>query len=54
MCFSINALCVFFMSSGYLVAAFEFRIFEIFWKIKLNQTVKINKNNLDGEGLMTF
>jgi hypothetical protein len=54
MCFSINVLCLFSLRSGYLVAVFELRKYEISWKINLGQTVKINKNNLDGEGLRTF
>jgi len=36
------------------VATFELRKYEISWKIVLGQTVKINRNNLDGEGLRTF
>jgi len=45
---------LFFQRSVYLVAAFELRKFEIFWKINLRKTVKINKNNLDGGRLTTF
>jgi hypothetical protein len=56
MCLSISVLCLFLLHSGNLVAAFELRKYEIFWKINLRvgQTVIIKKNNLDGEGLTTF
>lgn len=42
-----TALCWFFLSSCGIMAAFEIRNSEIFWKINLDQAVRIRDNNLD-------
>jgi len=44
---------LFSLSSVYLVAAFELSRLWIFWKINLDQTLKIHKTTLDRKGLNT-
>ena len=44
-----TAVCWFFLSSCPVMVAFEIRNLEIFWKINLDQAVRIRENNLYSE-----
>ena len=46
-----NVLCWLSLSSCYLVAAFELRRLEIFWKMNLDQTAVSHKNNFGHKGM---
>jgi hypothetical protein len=47
----LQCLIWFFLSSRHILTASEIRNLEIFWKINLDQTVRIRDNNLDCKGL---
>ena len=46
-----SVVCWFSISFCYLVATFDLWKLEIFWKINMDQTVGIHKNNLDCKSL---
>ena len=48
----LQFLCWFSLHSFYQVATVELWRLEIFWEISMDQTVEINKNNLDCKGLI--